>query len=204
MTLNVANQITLARLGLAIVFFCLLAMYSQREPEPWKLDVATVLFILAAGTDFLDGWIARKYGMTTPLGRMLDPLVDKVLICGSFILLAGSTFVDARGINVSRVEGWMVVVIVGRELLVTGLRGFSESAGQSFAATIYGKIKMWVQSIAVPIILFLVARDGAVLPADAAGWVIIILVWMTVVVTALSMAAYLFRAQSLLVESAKT
>ena len=157
--LNLPNQITVSRLVLAIVFFVLLSQYSQRDPRPTMLDVAALIFIVAAVTDILDGYLARKRGEVTALGRVLDPLVDKVLVCGAFILFAGRPFVDASGHNVTEVSAWMVVVIVGRELLVTGLRGFNESLGISFGASVYGKLKMWMQSIAAPAILFIVAHE---------------------------------------------
>ena len=200
LSLNLPNQITLSRLALAIVFFVLLSQYSQQEPSPWILDIGAVIFIVAAVTDILDGYLARRRGEVTPLGRVLDPLVDKVLVCGAFILFTGSRFVDATGHNVTEVSAWMVVVIVGRELLVTGLRGFNESLGISFGASVYGKLKMWMQSIAAPAILFIVAHEetwGA-----AAGPAKKTLVWLTVVITALSTVVYLVRSRHILEDSA--
>jgi phosphatidylglycerophosphate synthase len=136
--------------------------------------------------------------MMTALGRVLDPLVDKVLICGAFILFLGPSFVDAGGHNVTEVRAWMVVVIVGRELLVTGLRGFNESMGKSFGASLHGKIKMWMQSIAAPAILFLIARQAAGSLGPSAEWIKITLVWLTVIVTALSVGQYLTRSRHIL------
>jgi CDP-diacylglycerol--glycerol-3-phosphate 3-phosphatidyltransferase len=201
-SLNLPNQITIARLGLAIVFFVLLSQYSQVTPKPAMLDVAACIFIVAAVTDILDGYLARKRGEVTALGRVLDPLVDKVLVCGAFILFAGRPFFDATGQNVTEVRAWMVVVIVGRELLVTGLRGFNESIGKSFGASVYGKVKMWMQSIAAPAILFIVAHEeafGAMATPTKKT-----LVWLTVVVTALSTVVYLVRSRHILEESAPT
>ncbi len=200
-TLNLPNRITLARLGLAIIFFALLAQYSQRSPQPRMLDIAVVIFVVAASTDILDGYVARKRGLVTSLGRVLDPFVDKVLVCGAFILFAGPGFVDTDGRNVTEVQAWMVVVIVGRELLVTGLRGFSESAGQSFGASLHGKMKMWVQSIAAPAILLIVAHEDAWASPLWAAWAKTFLVWLTVVVTALSTIQYLMRSRRILEES---
>ncbi len=197
-TLNLPNQITIARLGLAIVFFVLLSQYTQTAPRPGLLDVAAVIFIVAALTDILDGYLARRWGQVTALGRVLDPLVDKVLVCGAFILFAGRPFVDDTGHNVTEVRAWMVVVIVGRELLVTGLRGFSESIGVSFGASVYGKVKMWMQSIAAPAILLIVAHDGVF--GSAATPIKTTLVWMTVIVTALSLISYLLRSRHILEE----
>jgi len=200
LSLNLPNQITISRLALAIVFFVLLSQYSQQEPSPWILDIGAVIFIVAAVTDILDGYLARRRGEVTPLGRVLDPLVDKVLVCGAFILFTGSRFVDATGHNVTEVSAWMVVVIVGRELLVTGLRGFNESLGISFGASVYGKLKMWMQSIAAPAILFIVAHEEAW--GAAAGPAKKTLVWLTVVITALSTIVYLVRSRHILEDSA--
>lgn len=196
--LNLPNRITLARLGLAIIFFILLAQYSQRAPSVGLLDAAVVLFVVAASTDILDGYIARKRGLETPLGRVLDPFVDKVLVCGAFILYAGPGFVDADGKNVTGIDGWMVVVIVGRELLVTGLRGFSESKGESFAASLHGKMKMWVQSITAPALLLIVGLELRGHLNGAGETIKVALVWLTVVVTALSTVQYIIRARPML------
>lgn len=83
MALNVPNQITLTRLVLAVVFFCVLSQYDARRPSTLLLDVCVLLFVVTAATDFLDGYLARKWGQVTALGRVLDPMVDKVLICGT-------------------------------------------------------------------------------------------------------------------------
>ncbi len=200
--LNLPNRITLGRLGLAIIFFVLIAQYSHRQPQPqrWLLDLAVVIFVVAAVTDILDGYIARRRGLETQLGRMLDPFVDKVLVCGAFILLAGHGFVDKDGSNVTGVQAWMVVVIVGRELLVTGLRGFSESQGHSFAASLHGKMKMWVQSVTAPVVLLIVAHQDSWLAASWAQWTKTVLVWLTVVVTALSAIQYIIRSRHILEE----
>jgi len=200
--LNLPNQITLARLALAIVFFVLLSQHGQRAPSKLMLDLAAIVFIIAAVSDFFDGYIARKWGMVTPLGRVLDPLVDKVLICGAFILFLGPAFVDESGYNVTEVHAWMVIVIVGRELLVTGLRGFNESIGISFGASLHGKLKMWMQSIAAPTILFIVAHEDTWFTASTASAVKATLVWLTVIVTALSTFQYLARSRHILEQSA--
>jgi len=198
MNLNLPNQITILRFLLAVLFFVLLSQYSQITPKPWLLDVSAALFVVAAATDFLDGYLARKYKLVTDLGRILDPLVDKVLICGAYIILSGAGFADADGQNVTYVSAWMVVVIVSRELLVTGLRGFNESKGVAFGASMYGKIKMWIQSIAAPVILVLVAHENLMPSAAAADWVKIILMWVTVIATALSTVQYLVRSRYIL------
>lgn len=204
MKLNLPNRITLARLVLSVVFFTLLAQYSHRSavPTPWLLDVAVVIFLMAAATDILDGYLARKRGLVTPLGRVLDPFVDKVLICGAFILFAGPSFVGTDGRNVTEMRAWMVVIIVGRELLVTGLRGFNESAGRPFGASLHGKLKMWMQSIAVPVILLLVAHETTWQLGAWTTTVKAVLVWLTVLITGLSAIQYIIRSRYILEESA--
>src|SRR3984893_1308966 len=132
---NLANQLTAARLGLAIVLFVLIAL------DAWLWCVVT--FAAAAVTDWLDGFLARKQGLASPLGRVFDPLVDKVLICGAFIFLLG---VPADGAGL---RPWMVTVVVARELIITGLRSFLENRNVSFGADWLGKLKMVLQCAAL-------------------------------------------------------
>lgn len=200
--LNIPNQITVARLILAIVFFVVLTQYVHGVSPTWKLDLANLIFIIAAGTDFVDGYLARKWGQVTPLGRVLDPMVDKVLICGCFILFLDNGFENAAGYNVTETKAWMVLIIVGRELLITGLRGFNEAQGVAFGAGLHGKIKMWLQCIAAPVILFLIAHEG-VMTESAATAIKKTLMWATVIVTALSMGQYLARSRYILDGSPK-
>ena len=205
MRINLPNQITMGRLILAIVFFALLSRFDQRSPDArllgfLLLDVCFVIFVVAAVTDALDGYLARKQNQVTSLGRILDPLVDKVLLCGAFVMFASDVFVNAEGTNVTGVAPWMVVLIFGREFLVTGLRGFSESTGKSYGAALAGKIKMILQSITAGVVLFVVAHwlDR---PAAVAGMKV--LVWLTVVVTTLSMLGYLIRSKDVLSETSR-
>jgi len=199
-TLNLPNQITLARLVMAIAFFVLLSQYSARDanPQTWLIGAASALYIIAAISDIVDGYLARKYGQVTALGRVLDPLVDKVLVCGAFILFAGPGFVNEHGENITQVKAWMAVVIVGRELLVTGLRGFNESTGRAFGASIAGKLKMWTQSVAAPAILILIALGDQWPSPEASTLIKQSLAWLTVVITVLSMLQYLVRSRHIL------
>lgn len=198
MAINIPNQLTLARIVLSIAFFAVLSQYSQTSPQPAWLFVSFAIFVVAALTDFFDGYLARKHGWVTPLGRVLDPFADKMLICGAFVLLAGPGFVDRNHVNVTGIAPWMVVVILGRELLVTGLRGFNESQGTAFAASMHGKIKMWVQSFAAPTLMMIVALEGETISGGWVSWVKFTLVYLTVAVTALSAIQYLQRSKHLL------
>ncbi len=200
MKVNLPNQITLARLVLAIVFFAILGQYSQRDPSPLLLDIGVTLFIIAAATDWLDGYYARKRNEVTALGRILDPFVDKVLVCGGFIFLAGPSFCGVDGRNVTELQSWMVVVVLGRELLVTGLRGFSESKGIQFGAEYVGKAKMWIQSVTIAVLLIAVAH-GSAIEGQMVLRVQQVLVWLTVAITAASLVTYLVKAKKLLLET---
>ncbi len=203
MPINLPTQVTLLRLGLAIVFFVLISQHSQRQPRIALLYVCLATFIVAAATDYVDGYLARKHNQVTALGRMLDPFVDKVLVCGAFIFLAGPGFCRADGQNVTGLVPWMLVIILGRELLVTGLRGFSESQGVRFGAELVGKAKMWIQTLTVIILLFSIAYYGDKASAGVV-WVRTIAVWLTVVVTAASLLTYLIKARSLLNTATRT
>lgn len=200
MKINLPNQLTIGRLILSVIFFALLAQYNHTATDrsTWMLDVAFVVFIVAALTDILDGYLARSRGLITALGRILDPLADKVLICGAFILFLGVGFVDGNGYNVTEVRPWMVVVIVGRELLITGLRGFNEARGKAFPAMIHGKIKMWFQSVTAPAVILLVAHGSSLMAEKTAAGIMQALVWATVIFTAFSAWQYLARSRDIL------
>ena len=202
MRVNLPNQITIGRLFLSIGFVALLSQYQFSGAPSRTLDVCAAIFVLAALTDWLDGYLARRNNQVTALGRVLDPFVDKILVCGAFVLLSGPGFVNAEGVNVTGVAPWMVVVIIGRELLVSGLRGFSESQGQSFAASFYGKAKMVVQSTTAPAIILIVAHPGHMLSGPGVGWATPALAWLTVIVTLASLVAYLIRARHILAHAA--
>ncbi len=204
MRINLPNQITIGRLGVSIVFFILLAQFSavDQPPRLWLLDACAVLFILGGVSDIVDGYLARKQNQVTTFGRVIDPFVDKVLVCGAFIFFAGGGFVK-DGRSITDVTPWMAVLILGRELLVTGIRGFSEARGESFAATFYGKAKMVLQSVTVGWILFTLAHPDGMLgqPFFVVGRKV--MVWATVVGTALSMISYLGMARGILSETSR-
>lgn len=134
---NVPNALTSIRLGLAIGVIALI-------PYGYFTS-ALVLFVVAASTDWMDGYWARKYGQVTKLGRIFDPFVDKIIICGTFIALVP--------VAESGVAAWMAIVVVARELLVTSLRGLIEGSGGDFSASQLGKWKMVFQCAAVIAVL---------------------------------------------------
>jgi CDP-diacylglycerol--glycerol-3-phosphate 3-phosphatidyltransferase len=182
---NLPNQLTTGRLALAVVLFVLIAF----ESWGWCLAV----FALAAVTDWLDGYLARLQGQTSALGRVYDPLVDKVLMCGAFIFLL------PRGAGEGWLTPWMVTVVVSRELLITGLRNFLETLGVQFGADWLGKLKMVLQCAALAAIfaaLFAETKDVALLRARDG------LVYAMLLATALSGLQYLWRGALLLLRNA--
>ncbi len=197
MKINLPNQITIARLFISIAFFACLAQYDVKAgaAEKWLLDWSAILFLIAAVSDFIDGYLARKQNQVTSFGRILDPFVDKILVMGAYIFLAGDGFMTAHGENTSHVASWMVVVILGRELLVTSLRGITEASGESFGANLYGKIKMVLQSTTVVWILLTLAHPVGL---EAFAEFRIPLVYITVIVTFFSTIPYLFMARGVL------
>lgn len=199
MKVTIPNQITLARLGLAIVFFVLLSFYStQNDQREWILSVAFWLFLAAALGDFLDGYLARRLGQVTAFGRVVDPVVDKVMVCGAFVFFCGVQFYDpATQKNVTGVQPWMAVVVLLRELFVSAIRAFSESRGTDFPALWSGKIKMFVQAATVCIILGVLAWFEETL-----AWLRVTAIWATVIATALSISSYVRQARGTVFTSA--
>ena len=143
---SLPNQLTVARFGLAVVLFILIAV-------GWWYGCLLV-FALAALTDLLDGYLARRWNQASALGRNLDPLADKVLICGAFIFLLPT------GTEGGWLTPWMVTVVVLRELLITSLRSLLEGHGIKFGADWLGKLKMWLQSAALIAIFVAFAATG--------------------------------------------
>lgn len=177
---NVPNQLTALRLLLAVVLFVLIALQ--------YFLASLIVFIIAAGTDWLDGFWARRYGQVTNLGRILDPFVDKIIVCGTFIFL-----VD---VPESGVQAWMAVVIVGRELLVTALRSYLEGEGADFSASMSGKLKMAVQCLAATISLYALYHGSE--RGEALSWALTISIWSAVALTIYSGGVYVHRAIGLL------
>lgn len=189
--LNLPNLITVSRLLLAFVLFALIYVNAF-----WI--TAAVLFVIAASTDVLDGYIARRYGMITALGRILDPFVDKFIVCGAFIFLLEKKVNLESGMQTwSGVNAWMVIIVIGREMFVSSLRGFMEEQGLDFSAVWAGKIKMFAQSVAVTASLVslspTIASPGFNLLRD-------VLLWTAVLITAYSGVAYVQRAVIMLRE----
>ncbi len=193
---NLPNLITGGRLVLALLLFGILvavevAARGDGGPaagrERLLLNVSLVIFVLAAISDALDGQIARRWGLQTDFGRIVDPFADKVIVCGTFVLLA-----PLKG---SQVSSWMVVVILARELLVDGLRGFAESRGVAFPASVWGKTKMVTQSVTIGWIFLAMANLRGLTWAE---WTTFVLIGLTIAITLGSGLDYVLKARRVL------
>jgi CDP-diacylglycerol--glycerol-3-phosphate 3-phosphatidyltransferase len=171
---NVPNTLSVARMVLSVVVFALIGME--------RYFLAAAVFGVAAITDALDGYLARRLNQVTPIGRQLDPLVDKVIVAGAYIYLLT---VPGTG-----VMPWMVTTIVIRELLIQGLRSHLEGQGQAFGAKTAGKIKTTLQCLSITAILLCLAAkpDWAWLVARD------VLTWLAVFMTLYSGLGYLVSA----------
>jgi CDP-diacylglycerol---glycerol-3-phosphate 3-phosphatidyltransferase len=178
---SVPNLLSLSRLPLAAVLFVCIT-------NSWW-PAALAVFLLAAATDWADGWWARRYHQSSALGRALDPLTDKVLVGGAFIFLIK---VPEAGL-----EPWMVTVVIARELLVTGIRGMVEATGKAFGADWFGKLKTVLQMSALIAIFTVqslrpVTGMAAVIPVLEN--VQLVLVWAMLVATIGSLVQYTVKA----------
>ena len=190
--LNLPNQITLARLVIAVLLFVFLSL----EIADWgvagsrhnALNLAMVVFIFCVATDWLDGWLARRTGQETVFGRIADPFVDKVVVCGTFIYLTR--------LAPNLIRPWIPVVLVAREFLVSGLRGYVESRGIPFGARWGGKLKMVLQSVTIPLVLLYQGNfaDSGSDWEPTVLWAAWLLILLTVLATLLSAWDYIHLA----------
>ena len=132
--MNLANKITLLRIILIPLF--LFFIYSDIE---YNMLISTIIFVIASITDYLDGYIARSRNEVTNFGKFLDPLADKLMVTAAFISL----------VELGRIEGWIIFIIMAREFAITGFRAVAASDGLVIAASIWGKIKTVTQIIAI-------------------------------------------------------
>ena len=204
--MNLPNLITLMRLLLTAGVFVCLELAARREwvdVGPYDLThtvsgvdsalvwTSFILFLIAAFTDFLDGYLARKWNLVTAFGRVADPFADKVLIAGSMITLL--QFPAATAVLTT----WYVVIVVAREFLVTAIRGVVEATGRPFPADKLGKWKMVSQCWTVAALITMVAGTGFWLWAAQWGF------WISLVLTVVSGLNYVVKARDVLFAGAR-
>ncbi len=191
------NRITAMRFAGAAALFVLLARIGDATADQLmtrrtEMHACLWLFVAIALSDILDGWLARRGNHITAFGRIADPFVDKVLVMGAMIYLAVLPW------SREFFPAWVVVVVLAREFLVTGIRGYVESLGHAFPADWFGKVKMLVQCWAIGIPMGMHAfelSDAARGRWELAGHA---LVWLTLVTSVGSGLSYVFKARKLL------
>ena len=193
--MNLPNKLTISRFALTVVF--LWAMFSKFA---YNDTLALIFFCLAGITDFLDGRIARSRNLITNFGILMDPLADKIMTCSAFVAFVESTHLNPDA--PVKVGAWMVVIIVGRELAITGLRLLAASKNIVLAAERYGKHKTISQIVTIIALLVVDASEEwpVALRDFFAPWVpqfAEIMLWLTVVLTAMSGLIYLWRNRAL-------
>jgi CDP-diacylglycerol--glycerol-3-phosphate 3-phosphatidyltransferase len=181
----------MGRLVLTIIFLVMILMappyYADGEVQfPGFLDVAFILFVIAGLTDIADGIAARRLNVTSKFGRMVDPLADKILVCGAFIcfaLIDQPTFFSLSPGVLTIIHWFVAAILIGREVFVTVLRHIAESRGINFAATASGKIKMFLQSFAIGTVVIKMAH---VQTAAWGNWFATVVFTLMLVVTVIS------------------
>ena len=187
--MNLPNRLTLARLALTVFFVVVMSL-----PFPGHYLWALGFFLLATITDYLDGVVARRYDLVTDFGKLMDPLVDKILTAAAFILL----------IPAQTLPAWIVIVIISREFLITGLRVLANAKGQILPAERLGKHKTAWQMVTILYFLILLGTQPW-WPEPWWSWsqntLGSILVAITTVLTVYSGGAYFWKNRSLIADT---
>jgi len=190
--MNLPNQLTTARLFLTVGF-----VLSLSFAWPYAATTALVLFVMASLTDFLDGYLARRWNLITDFGALMDPLADKIMTAAAFVMLAGTGVLPA----------WAVVIIISREFLITGLRMLASAKGVVLSAEKLGKHKTTWQIITIIYFLLLAGLNewlNSGIPASWQAnlqWLGYLLLGFTVILTLWSGISYLMKNRDLIASS---
>lgn len=193
--MNLPNKISLFRIILVPVFAAVYLLNFEYAPL-----IAIAIFIFAAFTDFLDGYIARKYNMVTDLGKLIDPMADKLLVLMALFLLAFT-----QALEPSYICALFGAVIIGRELLISITRQIAASKGVIIQANIYGKVKTTFQYIALPLNMLLKMKDTLLSVSTVFYQIIYYAAYITLVIavllTIISGIVYLVQNKTVFAES---
>ena len=172
MQMNLPNKLTVLRV-LMIPFFVLFMLVNiAGAADKW---IAVALFVAASLTDFLDGYLARKYHLVTNFGKFMDPLADKLLVSAAMICL----------VEMGRLPAWIVIIIISREFIISGFRLIASDNGVVIAASYWGKFKTVFQ---MAMIIVLICNLGG-----AFVWVETALIWISLILTVVSLADYVVK-----------
>ena len=169
--MNTPNKLTLLRV-IMIPFF---VVFMLADWGTWSDWVALAIFVVASATDWLDGYLARKYHLVTNFGKFMDPLADKLLVCSAMICL----------IDLGRIPSWVVIIIIGREFVISGFRLIASDNGIVIAANYWGKFKTVCQMV---MIIVLIANLGGIFDVLEQ-----ILIYASLALTVISLATYLWE-----------
>lgn len=196
------NRITALRFLGALALFAIFAWQGNQGEEEIRQDRAVLqsafwLFVATAASDVLDGWLARRGKLESTFGRIADPFVDKVLVLGAMVFLAVMPWSRAW------FPAWVVVVVLAREFLITGLRGYVESCGAHFPADWFGKVKMFTQCFAVGVVVGLYAFEWS--PESFRFWSTVgtVFVWATLLTSVGSCISYLIKTRRIVLETTR-
>lgn len=178
--MNLPNKLTIFRVIL-IPFFVVLLLFDITAYDKW---IALAIFIVASLTDFLDGYIARKYNLVTNFGKFMDPLADKLLVCSAMICL----------VELARIPAWVVIVIIAREFIISGFRLVASDNGVVIAASYWGKFKTTFQIVMICLMI-----------ADLEPLILItqIVMWVALSLTVISLVDYLIKNKSVMQDNKK-
>lgn len=173
--MNLPNALTIARIFFVPLLVAALVeqnvsiqMFGVTVTNEW---LALAIFLVAAVTDLLDGYLARRWGQVTTIGTLLDPIADKLLISAALISL----------VQVNAVPGWMVILVVGREFAISGLRSIAAAEGYTIKASDLGKTKMIAQVTAISLLLISIRHQALAVPAYWAMWLVVVFAMLSAV-----------------------
>ncbi|HKL10328.1 MAG TPA: CDP-diacylglycerol--glycerol-3-phosphate 3-phosphatidyltransferase [Clostridia bacterium] len=170
--MNLPNKITVSRILMVPIFIWVILSGIQNS----RL-IAAVIFIIASVTDFIDGYLARKYELITDFGKLMDPMADKILVASALIAL----------VQIGRISVWPVVIILAREFLITSFRSLAASKGLVIAASIWGKVKTNTQIFAIISLML------------TNNWFADIMLWVSVIATILSAVDYIRKNKKVII-----
>jgi CDP-diacylglycerol---glycerol-3-phosphate 3-phosphatidyltransferase len=176
--MNLPNKLTILRVIMIPFFVFFLLTTVAGDASKW---IALVIFIVASMTDWLDGYLARKNNLVTNFGKFMDPLADKLLVCSAMICL----------VQMDKLAGWMVIIIISREFIISGFRLIASDNGVVIAASYWGKFKTVFQM--VMIILLIADFQNAVVQGITIGCV-----WIALILTIVSLIDYLIKNKGVL------
>ena len=182
MHMNLPNKLTILRVLMIPFFVLFMLMDITGAADKW---IAVALFVVASFTDFLDGYIARKYNLVSNFGKFMDPLADKLLVSAAMICL----------VEMGRLPAWIVIVIISREFIISGFRLIASDNGVVIAASYWGKFKTVFQ---MAMIIVLICNLGGVF-----GIVETVLIWISVILTIVSLVDYIVKNSNVLKDGNK-